>query len=1122
MGSLVTLGAATDWRTVLNTHAAATNKILVMISFHGIYIAEWQAAWQFRPYEQGVPFGGAARHFTCLTRRDLRLLKAFPSVGVGRYMNRTCPRFRATALVGALLLLAVCGVRAPAAGLDAVVQAENFLKQEGGQGVAKVPTAFGGKVQGYEFGRRAGHWAEYRLELPRPLKKACLLVRYGRQYKDPARWDLVLDARARKAALTFPTTGSWFEYHWVRLPVGPLDKGPHTLRIVSAHQDANVVFDVLALAEEGVDPERAMPFGPPAGDQARAKLASLKRAVEHLAREFPREFDFDGSIRRELGELEKVLPADAGTAVPELAGRLAALSRRALLEANPLMRFERLLFTRRHPVGGQHYAYTEALSWNQDRPRFFRPGSSLCVLSPPRPDGKLEVLLDSPTGVVRDPDVHYDGRRVLFAHKKSLDGDDYHLYEMDAATRQVRALTAEPGFADYEGCYLPDGNIAFNSTRCVQTVDCFPVSASNLYLMDGDGRNVRRLSINPVHDNFPTVLNDGRLLFTRWEYNDRWVIHVQGLAMMNPDGTAYAACYGNNSYWPISMLHARAVPGSGRIVATLSGHHDVDQCGEIGLFDTALGSEEAAGCVHLWPPRDIAATQDEFYWRKLDAVYQYPWPLSEEFFLVACRPKGRPHFGIYLVDVFGNHELIHEDASISCSSPMPLAPRARPPVIPSRVRHEQTRATVYLADVYAGRAFAGIQRGAVKSLRVIEILNRPTGTRHWSGMDGTPSMGLCSSWDVKRVVGTVPVEADGSAYFSVPAMAAIYFQPLDDKGRALQWMRSWTTLMPGETTGCVGCHESSRDAPPVRLPSATARPPGELAPLAPLAGAPPRPAGDAERGFSFPHDVQPVLDRHCVRCHNHDHPKGIDLRSDKTDGFSLAYEHLRLRLKIAGTRSQPPMVAAKTYGAIASGLIGMLERGHHDVKLPPADWDRLVTWVDINAPYYGTYLLTRYHANFGRCAVSDYKPLWAALNDTCSSCHRVQGDLPGVPEEVFHEKIDRKKYGFTWAGKDRYNTRNAVLVNLTHPEQSRLLRAPLAKSAGGLGLCSKSVFADTADPHYQAALAVLQKWTADLAAQPREDMIGAKPCPEYTIWRTKRDESDAIERRSREALGRQP
>jgi len=192
------------------------------------------------------------------------------------------------------------------------------------------------------------------------------------------------------------------------------------------------------------------------------------------------------------------------------------------------------------------------------------------------------------------------------------------------------------------------------------------------------------------------------------------------------------------------------------------------------------------------------------------------------------------------------------------------------------------------------------------------------------------------------------------------------------------------------------------------------------------------------------------------------------------------------------------------------------------VKLPPADWDRLVTWVDLNAPYYGTYLLTRYHANFGRCAVGDYKPLWSALNDACASCHRLQGDLPGVPEEVFREKIDRGKYGFTWAGKDRYNTRNAVLVNLTHPEQSRLLRAPLAKSAGGLGLCSKAVFADTSDGRYQAALAVLRTWATDLARHPREDMVGARGCPEYVDWRKRRDQADALERHSREALGRRP
>jgi len=850
----------------------------------------------------------------------------------------------------------------------------------------------------------------------------------------------------------------------------------------------------------------------PAGRPLAERIASVDRAVTHLAAKYPDAYDADGSMRRALAGLKADLAAGGDAAARgRVDAALRTLSRRALLERNPLMRFGRLLLLRRHSLGwgGGHYAYNETLSWFRQQHkahRIFRPGSSLCVLSPPWGGGEVDVLVDSPTGVIRDPDVHFDGGKVLFAHKKSLDEDDYHLYEFDVPTRKTRPLTRDAGFADYEGCYLPDGEILFNSTRCVQTVDCFPTPVSNIYRMGPDGGNIRRVTVNHVHDNFPTVLNDGRVIFTRWEYNDRWVIHVQGLAAINPDGTGQEAFYGNNSYWPISMLHARAIPGSHRIVATLSGHHNVDQCGEIGIFDPRRGREEAAGCVRLWPERKIASIRDEMYWRRLEAVYQYPWPLSENFFLVSCRPRGKKYFGIYLIDTFGNRVLLHEEADISCASPMPLAPRPRPPVIPSRVRHGQREATVALLDVYREPTMKGVRRGEVKALRVVEMINRPMGNRQWAGMDGTPPMGLNSTWDAKRVIGTVPVGAGGSAVFKVPAVTAIYFQPLDAAGRALQWERSWVTLQPGEVRSCVGCHAAKDQAPPAgRLEKLLAR-----TPVRPDPGWCP-----TDRPINFHQDVQPVLDAQCIRCHDHNHPRGIDLRGDKTDAFSLAYEHLRLRVKVSGTRSQPPAIPAKSVGAIASPLIEMLAAGHKKVALTAEQRSRLITWIDVGAPYYGSYAITRYAAPFGRCVVPDATPLWRALGEACGKCHK-RSNPPGSPEQAFGRK--RRGRGFQWRVAQRYDTTNAVLVNLTHPAQSRLLRGPLAKAAGGLGVCEGFAFAGTDDRRYQAALKVIRGWAEALAQRPREDMPGATPCKEYTVWMAKRRQSEAIEERSRAAL----
>ncbi len=990
-----------------------------------------------------------------------------------------------------------------------VVQAENFLRQQGSRGTADVDSAVGGKVLGYEFGRHKGHQAEYKLTARAAAKPGLLWFRTARQYPEPATWEVYLDGRRLPGDVKLATTGSWFISRWSSVALPEITKGQHTLKIVAGHADANVNFDMMAFSSAGVrPPEELSAMGtPPDAKTLGGRIVSLQRAAEHLAAKYPGVYDKDGSLRGHLEKLKK-RPADA-----HVAAELESLSRRILLEENPLLRSASLLFVRRQSLGwgGGHYAYNETLSWFREQApghRVFNPGSSLCVLSPPWSQDTLDVLLDSPTGVIRDPEVHFDGNRVLFAHKKNLDEDDYHLYEIDTAAGGVRTLTADAGFADYEGCYLPDGNIMFSSTRCVQTVDCFPTPVSNLYLMDSGGGNVRRATVNHVHDNSPSVLADGRVVFTRWEYNDRWVLHVQGLAVVNPDGTGGRALYGNNSFWPISMLHARAIPGSDKIVCTLSGHHSVDQCGEIGIFDTSLGTEEAAGCVHLWPPRKIEPIRDEMYWRKLPALYQYPYPLSEHFFLVACKPKGQQHYGIYLIDTFGNRQLIHREPGISCVSPMPLRPRPKPPVIPSRVRYGEDNATVCLVDVYRGSGMRGVPRGEVEALRIVELINRPMGNRQWAGMDGTPPMGLNSSWDAKRVVGTVPVDDDGSAVFRVPAATALYFQPLDARGRAIQWERSWVTLQPGEVRSCVGCHDAKDRTPALavgRMQEALAR-----TPLVPDAG-----WCATERPLNFHQDVQPVLDAACIECHDQGHPRGIDLRADKTDGFSLGYENLRPWVKVSGTRGGPPKIAPKSVGAIASPLIAMLEKGHNRVTLAPEQMSRLVTWIDVGAPYYGTYALSRYDAPFGRCIVRDAGPLWRALGDACGECHK-PSNPPSLPEQAFGRT--RKGRGFSWREAQRYDTTNAVLVNLTHPEQSRLLRGPLAKDSGGLALCGGFEFSTTADPRYRAALAVIEGWSRELQEKPREDMPGSTPCAEYTVWWKKRLESEAIERSSRRAL----
>ena len=542
-------------------------------------------------------------------------------------------------------------------------------------------------------------------------------------------------------------------------------------------------------------------------------------------------------------------------------------------------RLRRIVFTRHYDLGGSHYAYTEGQSDAQNE-RHFVPGSSLCLLEMDGLYGAVRTLLDDPGGVIRDPDVSYDASRILYAHKKSLNEDDYHLYEMTVADGAVRQLTAGLGFADYEGAYLPNGDLVFSSTRCVQTVDCWWTEVSNLYTCDRDGRYLRRLGFDQVHTNFPTVTPDGRVIYTRWEYSDRGQIFPQGLFIMAADGTGQTALYGNNSWFPTAILHARAIPGTGRYVAVFAGHHTL-QNGWLGTIDPALGREENSGAQLICPLRPTDAVRIDAYGQTGDQ-FQYPYPLSETEFLVAMRPQGAPHFAIYLVSAGGRRELQASDPSISCNQPIPLAPRPRPPLQPRLVDYRKDTGVVYLHDIYEGPGLAGIPRGAIKRLRVVAIEYRAAGVgdnRNHGPAGGalisTP-ISIEGAWDVKRILGATPVHEDGSACFTVPARTPIYFQALDADGFAAQTMRSWLTLQPGETISCIGCHEDKNTAPPSRNSSQAMRggplPLGAPAPLPAVVASDRVPVSVPEvavpPAFSFAAEIQPLLDRHCIRCHD--------------------------------------------------------------------------------------------------------------------------------------------------------------------------------------------------------------------------------------------------------------
>ena len=626
----------------------------------------------------------------------------------------------------------------------------------------------------------------------------------------------------------------------------------------------------------------------------------------------------------------------------------------ALLD-NPLLDFERLLVLERK---ANNLGLPANYHGNPDLPKAGYE-NRLAVLSPVGPGGSLTTLYQSDGGrFVGDVDLDFDAGRLLFSMPGSNGQWQVHEMPLDDPRPRELPLIHEPDVDNCDACYLPDGRIVFSSTATFAGVPCVygasPVT--NLYLLELDGR-IRQLTVDQDHDWCPTVLNDGRVMYLRWEYADLPHSNSRILFRMHPDGTGQMEYYGTNSFFPNSFFHARPIPGHPtKVVGIATGHHGVARAGRLLIVDPALGHVEAQGVVQEIPGRGKKvepSIRDEL----VDGAWPqflHPWPLSEKYFLVSSRSSPDAHWGIYLVDVFDNRVLLKEVEGYALLEPIPLRKIPRPPIIADNIEAGRTDALIFLKDVYAGGGLKGIPRGAVKKLRLF--------TYHYAyrGMGGLlGTIGMDGPWDLKMVLGTVPVEADGSALFRVPASTPISVQPLDEEGRALQIMRSWFTAMPGESLSCIGCHERQEVVALGHQALAAARPPSEITPW-----------HGAARGFSFEREVQPVLDRHCVGCHDGgsaaDFRRGqriLDWRSDIAGSvapsvggkFSAAYAELQRYVRRPGIESDIHLLSPMEFHASATELVQMLRKGHQGVELDSEAWDRIVTWIDLNAPYHGTW-----------------------------------------------------------------------------------------------------------------------------------------------------------------------
>ncbi|NQU24556.1 MAG: PD40 domain-containing protein, partial [Candidatus Nealsonbacteria bacterium] len=413
-------------------------------------------------------------------------------------------------------------------------------------------------------------------------------------------------------------------------------------------------------------------------------------------------------------------------------------------------------------------------------------GGRLCRLN--LRTGKLQVILEDARGGVRDPQMHYDGKKILFAYRKG-GTHPFHLYEINIDGTGLQQLTDGPD-DDIEPTYCPDGSIVFCSSRCRRYVNCWHTRVASLYRCDGDGQNVRMLSSNNDHDNTPCILPDGRVLYMRWEYVDRSQVHFHHLWTTNPDGTGLMTYFGN-LHGGIAMLDAQPIPGTKKIVSSFSpGHGRPEHLGFVSIVDPTNGPDDRAFS------RNVSK----------DANWKDPYPLSEECFLVAHRR------GLFVMNGQGETELIYAlpeaDSRLQCHEPRPLTPRPRERIIPERTDLATPTGRLILEDIYEGRSMEGVERGAIKKLLVLKQLPKPV---NFSG--GMEPLTIGGSFTLAGIVGTVPVESDGSAYMDLPALQSLFFVALDENDVSVKRMHSFVVMQPGETTSCVGCHEQRERTP---------------------------------------------------------------------------------------------------------------------------------------------------------------------------------------------------------------------------------------------------------------------------------------------------------------------
>jgi len=711
----------------------------------------------------------------------------------------------------------------------------------------------------------------------------------------------------------------------------------------------------------------------------------------------------------------------AAVAAPVLADSVPP-GRKALVDSYG-GQFDRVVFIRRNTCTADHY-YTDHINDGS------APGGSLCVLDI-RSGRVNELTPELKGGWLGRFDVSFDAGKIVLGWKKAPK-EGYRIYEIDidpstgrrAAAGGLRQLTFPAadeaelvkkygksrggvyyhhGTDDMHPCYLPDGGIAFTSTRCQFGVLCNNddvFSSMILHRMDADGKNIQKLTNSSVSESSPCVLDDGRILYTRWEYIEKGHIGAKCLWAMKPDGSGSVEIYGNDITYPPSFIYGRPIPGSATKYVFLGTPHCFpNSIGTVIRIDTNKNIRTRKPMTYMTPQVDVR-TEKGYWFRQPDGqwkqdgsgigpLFKDPYPLSDKLFLVSHKPSGpkwsdAKAYGLYLLDDKGSVRLVHKDEKFSCWQPYPLRARRKPPVLKTAFDGklaDKNQAVCVVTDVYHG--LEGVKRGEIRHIRIMEQVPRPWSARRTDGSDKFGKMHVVLSKGtnigLKVQWGVVPVESDGSAHFLVPADRNIYFQVLDENYLAVQTERSYVNYRPGETRSCIGCHETPNSA-------AASRSGGTVKALKRPPSVPAAQPGDksARRTLHFPSDVQPVLDKHCLMCHNPMQPEKVSGRMDMsgtpTGHFSKSYESIMQRigksLAQVSENSKPTVqyLPARSSLSFQTTMVAMLSKGkvrlpdkalaarvaklakeHKEVHLSAGELLKISNWIEANCQYYGSY-----------------------------------------------------------------------------------------------------------------------------------------------------------------------